>query len=80
MNTIPHHTVALDLGDLKHALCVLDAGGDFIDERPIKNTCECLTELSEQYPGARIAFEVGSHSPWISRLFKELGHEVIVAN
>ena len=26
------------------------------------------------------AFEVGSHSPWISRLLKELGHWVIVAN
>ena len=27
-----------------------------------------------------IAFEVGSHSPWISRFLKELGHRVIVAN
>ena len=24
--------------------------------------------------------EVGSHSPWISRFFQRLGHEVLVAN
>jgi transposase len=28
----------------------------------------------------RIALEVGGHSPWISRLLEELGHEVLVAN
>jgi transposase len=28
----------------------------------------------------RIALEVGTHSPWVSRLLSGLGHEVIVAN
>jgi transposase len=28
----------------------------------------------------RIAIEVGTHSPWVSRLLAKLGHEVIVAN
>jgi transposase len=28
----------------------------------------------------RIAMEVGMHSPWVSRLLRSLGHEVIVAN
>jgi transposase len=28
----------------------------------------------------RIALEVGTHSPWVSRLLSSLGHEVIVAN
>ena len=28
----------------------------------------------------RVALEIGTHSPWISRLLSELGHEVIVAN
>ncbi len=27
-----------------------------------------------------IALEVGTHSPWVSRLLSRLGHEVIVAN
>jgi transposase len=28
----------------------------------------------------RIAIEVGTHSPWVSRLLSGFGHEVIVAN
>ena len=31
-------------------------------------------------PHNRIALEIGTHSPWISRLLSALGHEVIVAN
>jgi transposase len=31
-------------------------------------------------PRSRIALETGMHSPWISRLLTELGHEVIVAH
>src|SRR6202162_1991158 len=31
-------------------------------------------------PHSRIGLEIGTHSPWISRLLSELGHEVIVAN
>lgn len=29
---------------------------------------------------ARVVLEVGAHSPWVSRLLEELGHEVLVAN
>ena len=28
----------------------------------------------------RIALETGTHSPWVSRLLKSYGHEVIIAN
>jgi transposase len=28
----------------------------------------------------RIAIEVGTHSPWVSRMLTKLGHEVFVAN
>lgn len=79
-NIIPSITIGLDLGDKKHAICVLNAEGEIIDERMITNHRESLRRLSLKYPGARIAHEVGSHSPWTSRFLKELGHEVIVAN
>ncbi len=79
-NTIPSTTIGLDLGDKKHSVCVLNADGEIIDERTITNHRESLRRLSLKYPGARIAHEVGSHSPWVSRFLKELGHEVIVAN
>src|SRR5258705_8962659 len=31
-------------------------------------------------PSSRIALETGMHSPWVSRVLNELGHEVIVAH
>src|ERR1035441_6737407 len=31
-------------------------------------------------PPCRIALEVGTHSPWVSRHLAAMGHEVIVAN
>jgi transposase len=78
--TIPLITIGLDLGDKKHAICVLNQAGEIIDERTITNHRESIRRLSLKYPGARIALEVGTHSPWISRFLSELGHEVLVAN
>jgi len=31
-------------------------------------------------PHSRVALETGTHSPWVSRLLDDLGHEVIVAH
>jgi transposase len=31
-------------------------------------------------PASRVALEVGTHSPWVSRYLAGLGHEVVVAN
>ncbi|MGJ8678452.1 MAG: IS110 family transposase, partial [Akkermansiaceae bacterium] len=68
------------LGDLKHAICVLDPNGQIIEERMISNNEESLHRLSKKYPAAKLAMEVGIHSPWISRYMKSLEHHVIVAN
>ncbi len=91
MNThIPSHfakasqdgsiTIGLDLGDKKHAICVLDSAGNIIEECSITNHRESLRRLSQKHPGARIALKVGSHSPWTSRFLAGLGHKVLVAN
>lgn len=73
-------TLGIDLGDKRHSICALDGSADIIDERSITNHRESLRRLSEKHPGATIAMEVGSQSPWISRFFASRGHEVIVAN
>ena len=39
-----------------------------------------LTAFCARYPGATVAMETGTHSPWVSRLVAALGHPVIVAN
>jgi transposase len=39
-----------------------------------------MKQTFEKIPASLIALETGTHSPWISRLLTELGHEVIVAH
>ena len=78
--TIPSTTIGIDLGDKKHAICAVKRNGDIADQRSITNHRESFRRLSKKYPKARIVMEVGSHSPWISRFFEGLGHEVLVAN
>jgi transposase len=39
-----------------------------------------LDSLFAKMPSSRVALEVGTHSPWVSRHLAGLGHEVIVAN
>ena len=34
----------------------------------------------EEWPRSLVALETGTHSPWVSRLLTELGHQVIVAH
>lgn len=73
-------TLGLDLGDRRHAVCVLDNQGRITAEETVPNTRETLEQLSKSFPGATIAMETGTHSPWISRLFESHGHTVYVAN
>ena len=73
-------TIGIDLGNRKHAVCVLDAKGEIVEKCTITNTRGNLTALSRRYPGALMIMEVGMHSPWSSRFLKDLGHRVLVAN
>jgi len=49
-------------------------------EQRVRTNAKALGEIFGGMPRRRIALETGTHSPWISRLLSELGHEVIVAN
>lgn len=73
-------TIGLDLGDRTSRICELDAGGAIRREASVVTTRKALLEAFGSLPRTRIALEVGMHSPWISRLLHQLGHEVIVAN
>jgi transposase len=73
-------TVGLDLGDRNSWYCVLDEAGQIQLEQRVRTTAKALQEVFGAMPRSRIALETGTHSPWISRLLSELGHEVIVAN
>jgi transposase len=73
-------TIGIDLGDRRHAVCVLSAAGAIVAETDLVNTRECLTAFAHRYPDATFVMETGTHSPWVSRLLESLGHRVIVAN
>jgi transposase len=79
MNT-KNNTIGIDLGDRRHAVCVLSAAGDIVVETEVTNTRECLSAFAQRHPAATIVMETGTHSPWVSRLFESLGHRVYVAN
>ncbi len=73
-------TIGLDLGDRNSWYCVVDETGDIQAEQRVRTTAKALQEVFSAMPRSRIALEIGTHSPWISRLLSALGHEVIVAN
>lgn len=73
-------TIGIDLGDRTSQFCILDEAGTVIDEGRLTTTAESFRRRFGRLPAAVIAIEVGTHSPWVSRLLKQLGHEVLVAN
>jgi transposase len=73
-------TIGLDLGDRNSWYCVLDEAGQIEVEQRVRTHAKALREVFGGMPPSRIALETGTHSPWISRLLSELGHEVIVAH
>lgn len=75
-----HQVAGLDLGDRYSHLCVLDGAGRKCAEVRLRTTPKALGARFEAVAPMRIAIEVGTHSPWVSRLLCKLGHQVIVAN
>jgi transposase len=73
-------TIGLDLGDRNSWYCVLDEVGQMQLEQRVATNRKALREVFAAMAHSRIALETGTHSPWISRLLGELGHEVIVAH
>ncbi len=75
-------TVGLDLGDKYSYLCLIDSqSGEVMEEGRLRTTPEAFKRrFSSERPLMRIAIEAGTHSPWVSRVLEECGHEVLVAN
>jgi transposase len=73
-------TIGLDLGDRWSWYCVLDETGEVVLEQKVATTPKAMKEVFGGMPRSRLALETGTHSPWVSRVLSELGHEVIVAH
>lgn len=73
-------TIGIDLGDKTSRYCAFTGSSDNAVEGSVATTRKALTQIFGVMAPCRIALEVGTHSPWISRLMAGFGHEVIVAN
>lgn len=73
-------TVGLDLGDRCCQICVLDEAGEMTEEGRVATKPEGPPSPLLRGRPLRIVLEAGTHSPWVSRLLAEFGHEAIVAN
>ena len=71
----------MDLGDRFSCVCLISkATGKTLAEGRVATTPTGMRAYFSQYRSMRIAIEVGTHSPWVSRLLSEIGHELLVAN
>jgi transposase len=73
-------TIGVDLGDRISHYCILDAAGNVILEQSVPTTPKGIQQIFSKISRSRIALETGTHSPWVSRLLTQLGHEAIVAH
>jgi transposase len=78
--TPSERTIGIDVGDTWSQICVVDANGTVIEEARVRTTTRAMQRRFAAPPARRVVLEVGTHSPWLSRLLVALGHEVIVAN
>ena len=73
-------TIGMDLGDKTSRYCVLGADGERLSEGAVATTRKAMAQKFAGMRRCRVAMEVGTHSPWLSRWLASLGFEVIVAN
>ncbi len=73
-------TIGLDLGDKHTQCCSLDDSGEVEETFRVRTTTAAVSKRFSSMASCRIVLEVGTHSPWVSRLLSDLGHDVIVAN
>ena len=76
----PAITVGIDLGDRFSRYCVVNQAGEVMEEGKIATTTAALERHFAGEASQRVAMECGTHSPWVSRLLRDMGHEVWVAN
>jgi transposase len=73
-------TIGMDLGDRWTHVSVLDGSGQVVEESRVATQPASLRRWLAARSPSRVVLEVGTHSPWVSRIVEEVGHEAVVAN
>lgn len=76
----PKITIGVDLGDRKSLVCEVDRDANIVRESSIATSRVAVEAYFAGRERCRVVLEAGTHSPWMSRQIKALGHEVVVAN
>jgi len=73
--------VGLDLSDRFSSYCVVDGpSGEILEEGKVMTRPESLQTHFWGAPAMRVVIETGTHSAWVARLLRGMGHEVLVAD
>jgi transposase len=70
----------IDLHVKSSEICVVDEGGEIGERAQVPTTERSLERWFGDRPPMRICIEASGLSPWVARVLRGLGHEVIVAN
>lgn len=77
----PQTVIGMDLGDAYSYLHLLSSvEGETLAKERLPTSKESFKAYFGEQQVARVVIEAGAHSPWVSNLLEELGHEVVVAN
>ena len=73
-------SLGIDLGDRFSQFVALDETGERVAEGRVPTTAEAFGKRFGMIGAKVVAIETGTHSPWVCRLLRQLGHRVTVAN
>lgn len=72
--------IGIDLGDRVSQFIALDSAGERVAEGRVPTSAEAFEKRFGAIGAKAVAIETGTHSPWVCRLLRRLGHLVTVAN
>lgn len=72
--------LGIDLSDSKFEACLIDQTGEVVERQQQRLTPSGLARVLDREECLRVVIEIGTHSPWVSRICEEYGHETFVAN
>jgi transposase len=72
--------IGMDVGGERSQVCAVNEAGQVVWEREIRTVRREVERAFRGHPKSRVCLEVGGSSAWISRLLKEMGHEVVACN
>jgi transposase len=73
-------TVGLDVGDKRTHFEVVDGARLTVRSGSFATSRAELEKAVEPFPGAKVVLEAGSQSPWMSRVLRGQGYDVLVAD